>query len=103
MNLKDKLVDPRYVGILALVFLLIGFADALFVTDASSIAEMTVWGKTSIIAFMVVLGWIAVFMMVFPLVNRLFGKHDNPTPPDSGTTDDGNKKLEDIPVKNKKG
>ena len=110
MNLKDKLVDPRIMGLLAAVFLLIGFADVLFVSDASSMKEMTGWGFASIIAFLVVLGWVAIFMFIIPLANtifgKLFGKHDNPTPPapdtkDSGdSTDDGPRVK---PVKKKKG
>jgi len=72
--MKNKLFDPRYIGGLALTFLLICFIDVLFVTDATSIAGMTVWGQFSIWGFLISLGWIAIFMMVIPVVYKIFGK-----------------------------
>ena len=73
-NIKHKLVDPLFIGILGLAFLLISFLDVLVVTDAGSISEMTPWGKVSVGAFLLVLAWLSVFMIVLPTLHHIFKK-----------------------------
>jgi hypothetical protein len=67
MNIKNIFNDPRKILAIGALFLGIGFIDAILVTDASSIAEMTWWGKASTYGFMGVLGALAIRFFVLPL------------------------------------
>ena len=66
-TIKNIFNDPRKLLAVGALFLGIGFIDAILVTDASAISEMTWWGQSSVWAFMVMLAGLTVRFFVLPL------------------------------------
>ena len=63
MKIKD-ITNTRSIFALMMFFALIAFIDGIFITDATSFASLTWWGKTSIsIAMLPLLYWVGAFIV----------------------------------------
>lgn len=77
---RDKLVDARYIGPIALIFLLLCFVDVLWISDGNNLKDMSRFGQISLWIFYVTLGWIVIFSAIMPGIYRLiqlFKKKDD--------------------------
>lgn len=69
-----NLQDPRILMIFGIATFLIALLDSVFISDASGFGDLTWWGAAASGATIAIILYLAVMMMIWPVIKKIWDK-----------------------------